>query len=520
MGEIKFGTGGLRGKMMPGPEGINNETIKRVTQGLANYIKKQPEEEWKNGVAICHDSRIHSREFAEESAAVLAGNGIRVHLVKDLRPTPFVSFAVRYLKCIAGINITASHNPKEYNGYKVYWADGGQVVPPHDLEIIQEVEKVTDIKSEKNSLVSTISEEVERAYLQAVYDLCPDPSFDQKHGYELQIIYSPLNGAGMTMVPEALKMWGFPKLEVVAEQKKPDGNFPTTPYPNPEFDAALELGWRDLLAKQADILLVTDPDSDRLSCSLLINNKPTRLTGNQLGALLLDYLIHIKKPKGKWAVATTIVSSSLIRRITAAHGGTCFELLTGFKYIGEKIHLWEGDKNGYQFFFGMEESLGYLHGTHSRDKDGTIAACLTADMTLRLKKEKKTLFAHLCDLYKEYGIHVDDQLSIEAPGGLEEMTAKLDKLRKAYPYSICNIPVKGVQDYLTSSGGLPKSNILAFHLEDQSRFILRPSGTEPKLKIYGEIYATTRYPSIEEGLRILSEKLHTMLAQIKTDYFS
>lgn len=519
MGEIKFGTGGLRGKMILGPEGINRETIGKVTQGLANYIKKFPKEEWKNGVAICHDSRNHSREFAEESAAVLAGNGIPVQLVADLRPTPFVSFAVRYLHCIAGINITASHNPKEYNGYKVYWSDGGQVVPPHDQQIIAEVDKVTDVKSEKNSLISIISPEVEQAYLKVVYDLCPDKPFDQTNGGELKIIYSPLNGAGITMVPPALNMWGFTKVEPVYEQKKPDGNFPTTPYPNPETDEALKLGWRDLAEKQADILLVTDPDSDRLSCSLLIKGKPQRLTGNQLGALLLDYLIHTKRPKGKWAVATTIVSSSIIRKITAAHGGTCFELLTGFKYIGEKMHQWEQEKDGYQFFFGMEESLGYLHGTHARDKDATIAACLTADMALRLKKDKKSLYHHLCYLYEEYGIHCDGQVTVEAKGGMEEMVAKLDRLRKNRPSALCNIPVKAYQDYLMTPGNLPKSNVLAFHLDDQSRFILRPSGTEPKLKIYGEVLGTTRFPSIDEGVRTLNDKLNQMLNQIKADYF-
>lgn len=532
--ELKFGTAGLRAKMGPGPGRMNKYTIQTVTQGLANYIRSFPKEEWKNGVVICHDSRNHAREFAEEAAMVLAANKIPVHLVKALRPTPFASFCVRYYQAIAGINITASHNPKEYNGYKVYWSDGGQVVSPHDEEIVTEIEKIKDLSYVEltdihDPLITLIDKEAEEAYLNAVTSLLIDKETNHKEGNTLSIIYSPLNGAGGTMIPEALKRSGFTNISLVEEQKNPDGNFPTTPYPNPETDRALTLGWRDLKTKNADILLVSDPDSDRISCSFLLDGIPKRLTGNEMGIIMLDYLLQKAPSKEKFAVITTIVSSQLIGVLTKHYKGTIVEVLTGFKYIGEKIHNWETEKNGLTFFFGMEESLGYLYGTHARDKDATIAACIIAEIALHLKKEGKTLQDRLFAIYQELGIHREDQIVIEPKEGLSHCLKVMTDFRKEPPKTICNIPVVQIDDYQISQSfdcktnkksklDLPKSNVLSFHLEDGSRLILRPSGTEPKMKIYGSV--TKRiYPSIKEGVKMLDEKLSKMLKSFEKEYF-
>lgn len=532
--ELKFGTAGLRAKMGPGPGRMNKYTIQKATQGLANYILNFPKSEYENGVVVCHDSRNHSRDFAIETARVLAGNKIRVHLVPELRPTPFASFSLRHFKCIAGINITASHNPKEYNGYKVYWRDGAQIVPPHETAIIQEMEKITSLSQikaakEDSPLISLIPPEVDVAYLDAVKGQMIDHELCQRFGKDLKIVYSPLNGAGITMIPDAFKMWGFRDVHVVEEQKKPDGNFPTTPYPNPEMDAALKLSWRDLVNQQADISLVSDPDSDRLSCSLLVDKKPVRLTGNELGALLLHYILLKRKPKGRFATVTTIVSSSLIKEMTEKNGGTCFEVLTGFKYIGEKIHQWESEKNGYDFLFGMEESLGYLYGTFARDKDATIAACLTAELTLSLKKENKTLLDQLYILYATYGIHRETQMVIESKEGLDALVKKMDALRKEPPKKLCGQKVLSTEDYKVGKMmdhmmgkenpiDLPKANVLVFKLEDETKLILRPSGTEPKLKIYIQVKNTTHEVS-EESIKALDEKMAFMLKDISHAYF-
>lgn len=529
--ELKFGTGGLRAKMGLGPGRMNKYTIRIVTQGLANYIKTFPEKAFSTGVVICHDSRLHSREFAQEAACVLAANEIPVHLVTDLRPTPFVSFAVRHYKAIAGINITASHNPKEYNGYKVYWADGGQVVPPHDELIIHEVEKV-DLSHVKHASlndkrISPIPLELDEAFIDAVFNLSIHKDFLQIYGKELSIVYSPLNGAGITLIPRALKRCGFLNVHLVEEQKHPDGNFPTTPYPNPEIENTLALGMRDLVQLNADILLVSDPDADRLSCTILHKGQPRRLTGNELGILLLHYLIKNRIPQGKWATVTSIVSTDLIRKITQFHYGQCFEVLTGFKYIGEKIDEWEKQENGYQFFFGMEESLGYLAGTYTRDKDAVAAATLTAEMAVRLKKNGKTLIDELYAIFTEYGIHREDQTQINAEDRMPFLLTKIESLRTSPPKTLCSIPVIKIDDYLTSLSTdclthvqtpiqLPKENVLSFYLADQSKFLIRPSGTEPKIKIYGQMVSpSTDFPSIEEGLEILTHRLQTRLTQIK-----
>ncbi len=532
--EIQFGTGGLRAKMGPGPGRMNNYTIQTVTQGLANYIRTFPKDQRLRGVVVCHDCRIHSREFAEETARVLAGNEIHVYLVPELRPTPFCSFAVRHYKALAGINITASHNPREYNGYKVYWSDGAQVVSPHDNEIIASIEKVKSIKEVKLSdldsrYITTINKNCDEAYLKAVLDLTLFPQRDRDEGKKLSIVYSPLYGAGMTMIPEALKRLGFTNLHVVKEQQGPDGTFPTAPYPNPEMDEALQLGWRDLKAQNADILLVSDPDSDRLSCSILHHGKPRKFTGNELGALLLHNLIYHLKPAGKWASITTIVSSPLIAEMTKRHKGTCFEVLTGFKYIGELIHQWENEPDGYQFLFGMEESLGYLFGTYARDKDATIAAVLTAETALELKNQHMTLLDQLYTIYEVYGIFREEQRTIESKAGMEPMLKKLAQLRLNPPKEIAGIKVERIEDYQVQKStvlktgetkhlSLPKSNVLSFMLENQWKLIIRPSGTEPKLKIYGHARAPHE-ANIERALDRLEKELADLLSHFEKTHF-
>ena len=532
--ELKFGTAGLRAVMGPGPGRFNIYTIRIVTQGLANYIKTFPKEVWKKGVVLCHDCRIHSRDFAEECAKVLAGNDITVYLVPDLRPTPFCSFCIRHYGAVAGINITASHNPKEYNGYKVYWEDGAQIVSPHDTEIVEAVEKVKNIEQVKlapleSSFITMIDINAEEAYYKALMDLSLFPERDRNEGARLNLVYSPLNGAGGTMIPEALKRTGFTSLHIVEEQAKPDGNFPTTPYPNPEMDDALKLGWRDLQDQKADILLVSDPDSDRLSCSLLHKGKPKRLTGNELGILMLHNLIQHLKPSGKWATVTTIVSSPLVLEMTKRNGGTCFEVLTGFKYIGEKIHEWEQEEDGYEFLFGMEESLGYLHGTHARDKDATIAALMTAEAALELKLNGMTLMDQLYTIYKTYGIYRESQRTVECKDGMEPMLKMIAAMRQSLPKTLLGLKVERIEDYQLQKSinftnneegklSLPKSNVLLFVLNDRSRIIIRPSGTEPKLKIYGQVYAP--YESdIESSIAREEERLEKMLAQVESEYF-
>jgi phosphomannomutase len=515
---IKFGTAGLREVMGPLPGQMNLETIDAVTQGLANYIKKFRKEEWAGGVVVCHDSRINSRAFAEETAKVLAGNGIICHLTSDLRPTPFASFAIRYYKCIAGINITASHNPKEYNGYKVYWSDGAQVVHPHDDEIVKEVARVSEVKKAQitDPLIQIIDNQAENAYLTAISQL----QIKKSEKSDLAIIYSPLNGAGVTMIPQALKLWGFSNVSLVEEQKTPDGNFPTTPYPNPETEAALALGIRDLQAKNADILLVSDPDSDRLSASIIYNNHPRRLTGNELGSIMLHYLIKTLRPSGNWATVTTIVSTPLIKALTEKAGGTSFEVLTGFKYIGEKIHEWEL-ANSYKFLFGMEESLGFLYGTHARDKDATIAACLTAEITAFLKAQKKTLIDYLYDIYAEFGIYREAQITLSSSKGLDFLITQLNQIRKSPPKTLLGSPVILIEDYLTGNmNGLPPSDVLAFTLANKSKYLLRPSGTEPKLKIYGHIFGERKaFPSIQAGTTHLDEEIKANLEKLKSELF-
>ncbi len=511
--DLDFGTGGMRGLMGPGTNRLNIYTIRRATQGLASYILKEGRDYPQAMVLIGYDSRHHSKEFAEETARVLAANGIGVILLKELRPTPFVSFACRYKKCQAGVMITASHNPAVYNGYKVYWSDGGQVVPPHDRGIISEVEAIKDPSAIKLAPIDhpliTLANggcELDDAYLAAIRPLQMRTPADKKNGAELSIAYTSLHGVGITMAPKALKDWGFPTIHYVESQIVPDGDFPTVKFPNPEFKEALKLGIDLLVQTKSDILLANDPDADRLGMVVLHRGEPVILTGNQIASICVEYLCHHLQESGRLkptcAFITTIVSTELIGQIAKAWKTACFEVLTGFKYIGEMIHVWETHNNPYTFIFGAEESYGYLLGSGvARDKDAIVSSCLFAEIALFAKSQGKTFVDFLEEIYKKYGVYREEQKSISfAPGkeGLDKMQNLMATLRKNLPQSVCGKPVAVIEDYLTSKRHflqekksepltLPKSDVLLFRLADGSRLVIRPSGTEPKIKLYGSV---------------------------------
>ena len=510
---LSFGTGGMRGIMGVGTNRMNLYTIQMATQGLANYLLKQPPLRDRHYVFISYDSRHHSQEFAMEAARVLAGNGIGVYLTFELRPTPYVSFGVRQKECSAGIMITASHNPKEYNGYKVYWSDGGQVVPPHDTGIVAEVQKITDFSQiklslEKSTLIEILDPEFDFEYLDEVHKLQLDPKEDKMVGDQLKITYTSLHGTGIKLVPRALRMWGFPNVNLVDHQIVPDGDFPTVKNPNPENAEALSMGVKQLQDTLSDILIATDPDADRMAVVVLHKDKPYSLNGNQIACLCLEYICHTLKTQGRLpangAAVTTIVSTDLLGVIAKDYGIACFEVLTGFKYIGELIHKWEQDKS-HKFLFGAEESYGFLTGTHSRDKDAVVASCLIAEIALLMKVEGRTLVDYLEEIYKKHGLYVERQRVKEFPPGhegMEKIQQTMEKLRKEHPQEINGQKVEVFEDYKKGLHGLPPSNVLLFRLSDKSKVVVRPSGTEPKLKIYA-------------GVRDTEEKIQKLLDAVE-----
>lgn len=514
--DLSFGTGGLRGIMGAGSNRINIYTIRKASQGLANYILKKGNAS--SGVVIGFDSRHHSAEFAREAAKVFAGNGIKVFLLKELRPTPYVSFATRYLKAQAGIMITASHNPKEYNGYKVFWQDGGQVVPPHDTGIIAEVDAVSAIKlADLTDPLILIDE----AYLEALSSL---QHFPGENHTSLKISYSSLHGTGITLMPEALRRWGFSAPHLVASQAVPDGDFPTVHFPNPEYPEALKAGIEDLVKNGSDILIATDPDADRLGVVASHQGKPVTLTGNEQAALaayfICDTLTKQKKMPPKGAIVTTIVTTELLKHIAKAFNVACFEVLTGFKYIGEKIHQWEQKPGGYQFLFGAEESYGYLMGTYARDKDAMIAGCLFAEISVKLKEQGKTLIDLLHEIYTKFGVFREKQFSLtfeEGKKGLDSIQRLMEGLRKNPPSTLGGQKVIKSEDYLKeTSENLPRSDVLLYRLEDQTKIIIRPSGTEPKLKVYLSNH-TTQFQSIQEGLDSSNHRLDILIGALKKE---
>lgn len=506
---LEFGTGGLRGIMGIGTNRMNEFTVALATQGLANYLKKQNTS--KNlSVLVGFDTRKNSRKFAEETAKILAGNGIEVFLYKEFRPVALISFGVLYKKCAAGVMITASHNPPEYNGYKVWWKDGVQVTSPHDQGIIDEVNKITSFDQVKkgnfpNPLIKEVAEEIDQAYLKTIHKLALHPGNDSSKGKDLHIVYTNIHGGGIAMVPPALKSWGFTKLTFVEEQKSTDGTFPTVKSPNPEEKGALALGVDTLKKVHGDILIGTDPDCDRLAVVVMHENAPFYFNGNELGCMLLEHICRSlqddKKIPPKPIVIKTIVTTELIKAICDHYGIMCLDVLTGFKYIGEKMAQWEEEQaahvTSHHFIFGAEESYGYLYGTQARDKDAVISCCLVAEMALQLKLQGKTLVDFLYDLYKKYGVYREKLLSLTFEGkeGQEKMKNLMKKLREHPPKTLDSASVVTFEDYSThtnlhlESGKteplvLPKSNVLRFFLSDHTKIVVRPSGTEPKMKIY------------------------------------
>jgi len=431
---LSFGTGGMRGVMGPGPNRLNCYTIRASSQGLANYLHKHPPLGEKHSVFIGYDSRHNSSLFAEEAAKVLAANGIHAFLCKKLRPTPYVSFGCRYKQCSSAIMITASHNPSEYNGYKVYWSDGGQVLPPHDLGIIEEVKKIKSLPQVKrvdnsnHPLIEYVESQVDEAYFQAIEKLPLYPEENKKYGSSLHIIYTSLHGTGITLLPEALRRWGFTNFSLVEEQKEPDGDFPTVTLPNPEEKSALALGLQQMEETNGDILLASDPDADRVGLAVRHHGENHLLTGNQIASIMLAHiccaLTEKKRMPKNPAVVKTIGTTELFQAIADSYKIPCFNVLTGFKYIAEKIHEWEEDPKGYQYLFGGEESFGYLFGTYSRDKDAIISSLILAEVALSAKKQGKTLVDLLHSLYKQFGVFHEELLSLKFPeskAGKEEM---------------------------------------------------------------------------------------------------
>jgi len=514
--DLDFGTGGLRGIIGTGTNRINIYTIAKVTQGLAKYILKQAPKAAEKGVVIAYDSRHMSPEFAMESALVLAGNNIKVYLFQSLRPTPLLSFAVRHFNATSGIVITASHNPKEYNGYKVYWEDGAQIVPPHDRNIINEVLRVTSMKqvsrldkdtARKKGLLTLIGEDVDEAYYEKAMSLSINPEVIKQNSSDLKIVFTSLHGTGITLIPKLLDKMGFANIHIVESQKNPDPDFSTVVSPNPEESAALKLALADAKKIGADLILATDPDADRLGIALKdTDGKYVLFSGNQIGSILVYYILSQLKSKGSLpkngAIIKTIVTTELQRSISEKYEVECVDVLTGFKYIAEKIREFELQgtvaKPFKRFIVGGEESYGYLVGTYVRDKDAVIAAAMISEIAAYAKSQNTSIYEMMEDIYKEFGYYTELLKSITLKGkdGMDAIANIMKNLRKNPPKTLANMPVSYISDYQQSINfeplkrqvigtlDLPESNVLTFHMQDESRITIRPSGTEPKIKIY------------------------------------
>ncbi|MDF2192058.1 phospho-sugar mutase [Paraflavitalea sp. CAU 1676] len=498
---LEFGTGGLRGIMGVGTNRMNKYTVGMATQGFANYLKKT----YPGGViriAIAHDSRNNSRFFAEITANVMAANGIKVFLFEALRPTPELSYSIRHLGCQAGVVCTASHNPKEYNGYKAYWSDGGQLVPPHDKNVIQEVEKIASVDEVQweggEANITLIGKELDEAYIKMVKSLSVYPEVIAKQ-HDLKIVYTPIHGTGITLVPEVLKTFGFTNVTIVKEQAVPDGNFPTVVYPNPEESEAMSIGLKKAKEIDADILLGTDPDADRVG--IAIKDKQGNwvlMNGNQTAVLAFNYLIEARKAKGiaqaNDMVVKTIVTTDMIDNIAAQNKIKCYNVLTGFKWIAELIKEKEASEN---YVIGGEESYGLMIGSQLRDKDAVSAVAFLCEMAAYEKEKGYTLYDKLIDLYVKYGFFKEHLISITKKGmnGQKEIAEMMETYRSNPPKTINGSPVVQLLDYELRKGKnlqtgeaweitLPKSNVLQFILADGSKISARPSGTEPKIKFY------------------------------------
>jgi phosphoglucomutase len=531
--DLEFGTGGLRGIMGPGTNRMNKYTVGAATQGLANYLLKSFSGLQEISVAIACDSRNNSQFFARITAEVMAANGIKVFLFDSLRPTPELSFAVRHLSCQGGVMVTASHNPKEYNGYKVYWNDGGQLVPPHDKNVITEVQKISSVNEIKftgnQDKIVTIGNEVDEVYLNnlAGLSLSPEVIARQK---DLKIVYSPIHGTGYKLVPEVLKRFGFVNVLSVEEQSVPDGNFTTVHSPNPEEKAAMHLALELAKKTDADLIMATDPDADRVGIGVKdLNGDFVLLNGNQAASLLIYYLIKKWKTNGKLQgkefIAKTIVTSELLKDIAESHGVESFDVLTGFKYIAEIIRKYEGEKT---FIGGGEESYGYLVGDFVRDKDAVASCAMLAETAAWAKDQGMSMFEMLVNIYHEYGFYLEDLISITKKGksGAEEIQKMMESYRTTPPAEINGVRVVQVKDYKSGkekdliSGGqkdidLPKSDVLQFFLEGGSKITVRPSGTEPKIKFYFGVKGKLENKAdFEKVNSLMREELNAMIAAL------
>ncbi len=482
---LSFGTGGLRALMGVGTNRLNRYTVQLATQGVANYLLRQPPRLERHWVFISYDTRHNSKEFAIEAARVLASNGIGVYLTPEFRPTPYLSFGVRQKGCSLGIMITASHNPKNYNGYKIYGSDGGQVVGAQEIALSAEMEKVVDFEQiklsiESEPLIQVLDLEFDEEYLSALEALQINPKENHHIGDQLKITYTPLHGAAFKLLPKALLRWGFSNINPVDHQLLPDGDFPTVASPNPENREALQMGLEQLQNTASDILIATDPDADRVAIAVMHQGAATVLNGNQIGVICLEFLCQKGPPPGSAAV-TTIVSTDLFSAICERYKVDCFKVLTGFKYIGELMREWEGDKK-HHFLFGAEESYGYLYGTYCHDKDALIASCLICHIALELKVAGKTLVDFLKEIYRKYGLYWEEQRVFDL------RRAEMEKLRQELPKAFSGRFISYPAD------------LIFFQLDDRSKIIIRPSGTEPKLKVYVGIYEP-KFTTIDIGIR-------------------
>ena len=532
--DLAFGTAGLRGVIGAGTNRMNIYVIRKTTQGLANYINEK--NAGARGVAIAYDSRHMSPEFAKEAALTLCANGIRAYLFDALRPTPELSFAVRHLHCIAGLNITASHNPAEYNGYKVYWEDGAQITPPHDTGITAAVHAVTDWNDVKimdeeaaaaAGLLTIIGKDVDDAYMEVLKKCVLHPEAIAQEGKNLSIVYTPLHGTGLVPVMRILDELGFPNVLAVPEQAAPDGAFPTLPYPNPEADDAFTLGLKYAKERGADLVLATDPDADRLGVRVRDNEGNYHvLTGNMSGSLLAEYEISQRKALGilpeDGVLVKTIVTTNLTDAVTAYYNVKQIEVLTGFKYIGGEMLKMEQTGKG-TYLFGFEESYGCLIGTYARDKDAVAAVLALCEAAAFYKTQGRTLWDVMVEMYERYGYYRDGVTSIEMKGieGLGKIASIMDSLRGAKPSEIGGYRVEKIRDYdkdeivnmddgSISPTGLPKSNVLYYELSDGAWVCVRPSGTEPKLKFYFGVRGTSAADA-EEKEAALGKALREMI---------
>lgn len=530
--ELEFGTGGLRGLMGVGTNRMNKYTVGMATQGFSNYLKACFPEGV--SVAIAHDSRNNSRFFAETTAHVFAANGIKVFLFEALRPTPELSFAIRKLGCRGGVVCTASHNPKEYNGYKAYWDDGSQLVSPHDKNVITEVEKIQSVDEVRwsggESLITLLGKEMDEAYIEMVAGLSIYPDVIRAQN-DLKIVYTPIHGTGITLVPAVLRRFGFEDIQIVQEQAIPDGNFSTVAYPNPEESEAMQYGLR--LAKQidADILCGTDPDADRLAIGVK-NDKGewVLMNGNQTAALAFNYLLEARKAKGIDSpadmVITTIVTTPMIDAIAQQYGVNCYRVLTGFKWIADLIRQKEGVE---KYIIGGEESFGLMIGDQVRDKDGVSAVALLCEMAAYEKQKGRSLYQKMIDLYVQCGCYQEHLLSITKKGmdGQQQIADMMNRFRQQPPTMINGVSVESILDFATGehrnlqTGAssvieLPRSNVLQFVLSDKSVISARPSGTEPKIKFYVSVHSTlSKASEYEKVASLLDARIKGIVADLK-----